>query len=108
MPVNLVCYPQRLKLRILGCLATLRSPALAQELSRNHLRAHHRSRRRAGGERQVVVRSIERDVAYESSTNEAGRYVTRFLPAGPYTLTVERDGFKKVTRSAHPTGPRTG
>jgi hypothetical protein len=49
---------------------------------------------------KIVVRSVERDVAYESSTNEAGRYLTRFLPAGSYTLTVERDGFKKVTREA--------
>jgi hypothetical protein len=47
---------------------------------------------------KITVRSVERDVAYESATNEAGRYVTRFLPAGPYTLTAERDGFKKVTR----------
>lgn len=47
---------------------------------------------------KVTVRSVERDVLYDSATNEAGRYVTRFLPAGQYTLTVERDGFKKVTR----------
>ena len=37
---------------------------------------------------KIVVRSVERDVAYESTTNESGRYLTRFLPTGGYTLTV--------------------
>jgi hypothetical protein len=48
---------------------------------------------------KVVVTSLERQVPYESITNEAGRYLTQFLPPGVYSMAVEKEGFKKVTRS---------
>ncbi|MBK5293740.1 MAG: carboxypeptidase regulatory-like domain-containing protein, partial [Acidobacteriia bacterium] len=47
---------------------------------------------------KVSVRSIERDVVYEAQTGDTGRYLTRFLPPGKYTLSVEREGFKKAVR----------
>jgi len=47
---------------------------------------------------KVTVTSVERKVAVDSDTNEAGRYVTRFLLPGAYTLSVEKEGFKKALR----------
>ncbi|MBI3682487.1 MAG: TonB-dependent receptor [Acidobacteria bacterium] len=47
---------------------------------------------------RILVTSIERKVSYEGLTNESGRYLTRFLPPGQYTLTAEKDGFKKAVR----------
>lgn len=47
---------------------------------------------------KITVTSIERSVTYETQTNEVGRYLTQFLPAGPYRMSVEKDGFKKATR----------
>lgn len=47
---------------------------------------------------KISVVSVERNVAYDSVTNEAGRYVTRFLPPGQYNMTVEKTGFKKTVR----------
>lgn len=47
---------------------------------------------------KVEAVSIERQVSYAAETNEAGRYLTRFLPPGQYTLTVQKDGFKKAIR----------
>jgi hypothetical protein len=47
---------------------------------------------------RVSITSVERKVRYETETNEAGLYLTRFLPPGEYTLSIERDGFKKAER----------
>lgn len=47
---------------------------------------------------QVEVTSVERNVSYKGETNESGRYLTRFLPPGEYTLFVQKDGFKKLVR----------
>ncbi len=47
---------------------------------------------------KVTVRSLERDIVYEALSNDTGRYLTRFLPPGKYTLSAEREGFKKVVR----------
>src|SRR3712207_3540464 len=47
---------------------------------------------------RVVARSVERQVDYQTVTNEAGRYVTPFLPSGAYRLTAEKEGFKPVVR----------
>lgn len=47
---------------------------------------------------KVVATSVERNVPYDTTTNEAGRYVIQFLLPGKYTLTVEKAGFKKFVR----------
>ncbi len=47
---------------------------------------------------RVVATSVERRLEYQARTNETGRYVTQFLPPGEYVVTVELEGFKKVTR----------
>jgi hypothetical protein len=47
---------------------------------------------------KVIVTSVERNVVYDATTNEAGRYITRFLPPGNYNLAVEKTGFKKAVR----------
>ncbi|HYO80089.1 MAG TPA: TonB-dependent receptor, partial [Bryobacteraceae bacterium] len=47
---------------------------------------------------RVVARSVERQVDYPTVTNEAGRYVTPFLPSGAYQLTAEKEGFRPVVR----------
>ncbi|MFN7932289.1 MAG: TonB-dependent receptor [Bryobacteraceae bacterium] len=47
---------------------------------------------------KITVTSVERKVTVDSDTNEAGRYVTRFLLPGAYTVSVEKEGFKKAVR----------
>jgi hypothetical protein len=47
---------------------------------------------------RLVVQSVEREVEYTAVTNEAGRYVTPFLPPGAYRIKAEKDGFKPVLR----------
>jgi hypothetical protein len=47
---------------------------------------------------KVTATSVERRVDYESQSNEAGRYVMRFLSPGSYVLTVQKEGFKKLVR----------
>ena len=48
---------------------------------------------------KVVVTSLERKVPYDAITNEAGRYLTQFLPPGAYSMSVEKEGFKKASRA---------
>ncbi|MBK7926368.1 MAG: TonB-dependent receptor [Bryobacterales bacterium] len=87
-----------MKLRVLVCLAILAITVSAQEFRATISGLVTDPAGAPVVNAKILVRSVERDVAYETATNEAGRYVTRFLPAGQYTLTAERDGFKKVTR----------
>ena len=47
---------------------------------------------------RVVATSVERNVPYETQTNEAGLFVTRFLPPGEYRVTAERGGVKRFVR----------
>jgi hypothetical protein len=47
---------------------------------------------------RVVVTSVERNTPQETQTNEAGRYIVQFLLPGQYTISVEREGFKKGVR----------
>jgi len=46
----------------------------------------------------VLVRSTARNTVSEAQTNEAGRYLIQFLLPDRYTLTVERQGFKKFVK----------
>lgn len=48
----------------------------------------------------MVARNLEQNVEYTSVTNEGGRYVTPFLPPGPYSLRFEKDGFRPVMRDS--------
>lgn len=47
---------------------------------------------------RVVVISVERNIPYETETNDTGFFVSRFLPPGEYRVTAERDGFKRFLR----------
>src|SRR5688572_10279227 len=46
----------------------------------------------------VIVTSVERNVSQETQSNEAGRYLIQFLLPGQYTVSVEKEGFKKGVR----------
>ena len=47
---------------------------------------------------KVVVTSVERNIAIETTTNSAGRYTVQFLLPGKYQLAVEKNGFKRFVR----------
>lgn len=47
---------------------------------------------------RLTIQSIEREFEYQTVTNDAGRYVTPFIPPGPYRMKVEKDGFRPVLR----------
>ena len=47
---------------------------------------------------RIVVESLERKLTYDATTNDAGRYVTQFLPPGDYALRFEKEGFKTARR----------
>lgn len=47
---------------------------------------------------RVEVVSVERQVRYDAVSNDAGLYLIRFLPPGGYTLTVQKEGFKRAQR----------
>ena len=48
---------------------------------------------------RVVALSLERNVPYETTTNAAGRYMIQYLLPGKYSVTVDKDGFKKFVRN---------
>ena len=47
----------------------------------------------------VKATSVERDTIYSAVSNDAGLYRIAELPAGNYTLSVEKSGFATVSRS---------
>lgn len=47
---------------------------------------------------RVEAISAERQVRYEALSNDAGIYLIRFLPPGVYSLTVQKEGFKRAQR----------
>lgn len=47
---------------------------------------------------RIEAISLERQVRYEAVSNDVGIYLIRFLPPGTYTMTVQKDGFKKAQR----------
>lgn len=47
---------------------------------------------------KIMVESLERKLTYEATTNDAGRYVTQFLPPGNYSMRFEKEGFKSARR----------
>ncbi len=48
----------------------------------------------------VVATEANRNVAHSTITDREGRYFLTALPPGPYSLTVETTGFKKVSQPA--------
>ena len=48
----------------------------------------------------VIAQSVESGRRYATLTNDAGIYTLTAIPAGHYTLTVERPGFKRLVTSA--------
>ena len=52
------------------------------------------------GGAKVEVTSAERQVRYDAVSNDVGIYLIRFLPPGTYTLSVQKDGFKRAQRSS--------
>jgi hypothetical protein len=49
---------------------------------------------------RVVARSTTRNTVAEAASNETGRYLIQFLLPDTYTVTVEKEGFKKFAREA--------
>ncbi len=49
---------------------------------------------------RILVTSVERNVVYDAVSNASGYYLVQFLPAGRYTLVVEKTGFKKYLRES--------
>ena len=47
---------------------------------------------------RVTVTSVERNTSQGVETNEAGRYSVQFLLPGQYTVSVEKQGFKRAVR----------
>src|SRR5512144_1096729 len=48
---------------------------------------------------KITATHVPTNRNYETVTSEAGLYVFPTLDVGPYTVTVEQGGFKKLTRS---------
>src|ERR1700756_4190763 len=48
----------------------------------------------------VRATAVDRGVGYQAVTNDAGLYRISELPAGNYSLTVEKTGFATVSESA--------
>jgi hypothetical protein len=48
---------------------------------------------------QVTVRNTDTDLTQAVLTNASGNYGVPPLPAGPYTVTVERDGFREIVQN---------
>ncbi|MBI2684840.1 MAG: carboxypeptidase regulatory-like domain-containing protein [Acidobacteria bacterium] len=47
---------------------------------------------------RVEAISVERMVRYDAVSNDAGIYLIRFLPPGKYSVTVQKEGFKRAQR----------
>jgi len=47
---------------------------------------------------RVEAISVERQVRYDAVSNDSGIYLIRFLPPGKYSVTVQKEGFKKAQR----------
>ncbi len=47
---------------------------------------------------RIEALSTERKVSYDAVSNDAGIYLIRLLPPGKYTLSVQKDGFKRAQR----------
>src|SRR5450756_80359 len=48
---------------------------------------------------KLQVRNAATGAAYAAVSNDTGQYSVPNLPAGPYTITFEANGFKKLVRS---------
>lgn len=48
---------------------------------------------------EIKVMSVERGTTEQTTSNDAGLFLVRYLQPGAYTLTAEHAGFKKVVRS---------
>ena len=54
------------------------------------------------GAKVVATQELTKQT-FEAVTSEAGRYVFPALAVGPYTMTIEKEGFKKLTGSPQKT-----
>ncbi|MGH9853375.1 MAG: carboxypeptidase-like regulatory domain-containing protein, partial [Blastocatellia bacterium] len=48
---------------------------------------------------QITITNVETNVSLKSETNDQGLYTVPGIKPGPYSITVERSGFKKFVRS---------
>jgi hypothetical protein len=51
---------------------------------------------------EITVREQRTNITYDFRTNEVGQYTVPYLPAGLYSVTVKKEGFKAVTKSDVP------
>jgi len=49
---------------------------------------------------RVIVTNLATKLVSESQSNDAGGYTAASLPVGPYTVRVEKEGFRPIVRSA--------
>ncbi len=47
---------------------------------------------------KITVKDLDRNLTIATETNEAGIYLSRFLPPGAYSVAVEKAGFKRSLR----------
>src|SRR5258706_6885324 len=48
---------------------------------------------------RVIVTNVSTELSTESRSNDAGAYTAASLPVGPYTVRVEKQGFRPIVRS---------
>src|SRR5258706_7649671 len=48
---------------------------------------------------RVIVTNTDTKLVSESESNDAGAYTAASLPVGPYTVRVEKQGFRPIVRS---------
>ncbi|MBM3757276.1 MAG: hypothetical protein FJW38_25240 [Acidobacteria bacterium] len=47
---------------------------------------------------KIEAISVERQVRYDATSNDAGTYLIRFLPPGKYSVSAQKEGFKRALR----------
>ncbi len=85
---------------VLALLTALTSAAWGQEVTATIVGTINDPSGAAVSGASVKATSVDRGTSYTAVTNEAGLYRIAELPAGTYTLRIEKTGFATVSRDA--------
>jgi len=85
-------------MRLAKLLLIYSLPLAAQEFRANITGLVNDPTGARGAGAKVLVKDLDRNVTIGTETNESGRYLTRFLPPGSYSVAVEKAGFKRGVR----------
>jgi len=85
---------------IVGLILACATPNAAQVASGSIVGAVRDASGAVVTDAAVTVRNTETGIAREVKTNREGGYVVTLLQPGTYTVTVEREGFKKAVQPA--------